>query len=272
MPTGALDETAPAIRVENFDKLYRDTVAVSGLSFTVEAGQILAMVGPNGAGKTTTLRSLAGIIPPTRGRVSVAGYDLSTDPVSAKARLAYVPDDPKLFEALTIDEHMEFVAATYRVDSWKVRADELLTQFQLAEHRRKTGQELSRGMRQKVAVCCAYLHDPAVILLDEPFTGLDPRSIRTLNDSIVESARRGTAVLLSSHLLNMVNNLCTHVLILHRGRRRFCGTLDELRELAGAEGPGTTLEDVFLRVTEGALDAVVVEPQADGEPAADETP
>lgn len=253
------------IRVVDFHKTYRETVAVSGLSFEVGAGEILGLVGPNGAGKTTTLRAVAGIIPPTSGRLFAADFDVVTDSVEAKRRLAYVPDDPKLFDTLTIWEHLEFVAAAYCVEDFAPRGEMLLEQFELVEKRDTIAQELSRGMRQKVAIACAYLHEPAAILLDEPLTGLDPRGIRTMKDSILQRARGGAAVVISSHLLDLVEDLCTHLLILHRGKRLFFGRIDEARAAVGDADGDPTLEEVFFRVTEGAasVDTVLAE---DAEP------
>ena len=176
------------IRVNDYHKTYRETIAVAGLSFEVPAGAILGLVGPNGAGKTTTMRALAGIIRPTRGSLQVAGHDVVADPLAAKRTLAYVPDDPKLFDALTVWEHLEFIAAAYRVADFAPKGEALLQQFELVEKRKTLAQELSRGMRQKVAICCAYLHDPRAILFDEPLTGLDPYAIRTLKSSIAQRA------------------------------------------------------------------------------------
>lgn len=241
------------ILVEDYHKTYRETVAVSGLSFRVEAGQILGLVGPNGAGKTTTLRAIAGIIPPTRGRLSVAGHDVTADPIAAKQTFAYIPDDPKLFDALTVAEHLEFVAAAYDVHDYSERAERLLTKFELTEKREALAQELSRGMRQKVAICCGYLHDPAAILFDEPLTGLDPRGIRTLKQSIVERAQAGAAIVISSHLLSLVEDLCTHLLILERGKSRFCGPIAEARTAFAGLAGDASLEEVFFRATEGAV-------------------
>src|SRR5262249_53025264 len=155
----------------------------------------------------------------TRGRLAVAGHDLVEEPVAAKAALAYVPDDPKLFDHLTVWEHLRFVAEVYRVADWKPRAEALLGRFELTEKRDALTSELSRGMRQKVAICCGYLHRPKAILLDEPLTGLDPRGIRTMKDSVQQHAAEGAAVMVSSHLLSLVEDLCTTVLILHRGRQ-----------------------------------------------------
>jgi ABC-2 type transport system ATP-binding protein len=240
------------IRVEDFHKVYGQTVAVEGLSFEVLPSQVVGLLGPNGAGKTTTMRAVAGIIPPTRGTLFVAGHDVAAEPVAAKRQLAYVPDDPRLFDALTVWEHLEFIAAAYRVGPWQERAARLLGQFELTDRKGTPAGELSRGMRQKVAICCAYLYDPRAILLDEPLTGLDPRGIRTMKASVIERAAAGAAVVVSSHLLALVEDLCTHLLILHHGRRLFFGPVDDARsafpEIAGTD---TSLEDVFFRLTEG---------------------
>ncbi len=237
------------IQVVNYHKIYRDLVAVSGLSFEVRSGAILGLVGPNGAGKTTTLRALAGIIPPTGGQLLIAGHDIVTDPVAAKRQLAYVPDDPKLFDTLTVWEHLRFIASAYAVDAWQPKAEQFLETFELTEKRDTVTQELSRGMRQKVAIACAYLHDPRVILFDEPLTGLDPHGIRTLKATILARAAEGASVIVSSHLLSLVENLCTDLLILRRGRSVFCGPVQEARQRFGVLGQ-ESLEDVFFRAIE----------------------
>jgi ABC-2 type transport system ATP-binding protein len=239
------------IRVSDYHKAYGETIAVSGLSFEVPPGAILGLVGPNGAGKTTTLRALAGIIRPTYGTLAIAGHDVVNDPISAKRELAYVPDDPKLFDALTIWEHLEFIASAYRVADFAPTARALLEQFELVEKQKTMAQELSRGMRQKVAICCAYLHDPKAILFDEPLTGLDPYAIRTLKASIAGRATGGAAVMVSSHLLALVEDLCTHLLILNRGKSLFYGSLAEARtKYADLQGEAS-LEEVFFRATAG---------------------
>jgi ABC-2 type transport system ATP-binding protein len=239
-----------SILVDDYHKVYGDVVAVAGISFQVEPGDVLALVGPNGAGKTTTMRALAGILTPTRGRLAIAGHDLATDPVAAKAALAYVPDDPKLFDQLTVWEHFRFTAEVYRVRDWEPAANALLTQFELTEKRDALTSELSRGMRQKVAIGCGYIHDPKAILLDEPLTGLDPRGIRTMKESIRHRAAAGAAVMVSSHLLSLVEDLCTSVLILHKGKQLLHGPLDELRQRTAADGRQETLEELFFRLTE----------------------
>jgi ABC-2 type transport system ATP-binding protein len=238
------------IVVEDYHKSYGETVAVQGVSFSVAPGEVLGLVGPNGAGKTTTLRALAGILVPTRGRLAVAGHDLAKEPVAAKAALAYVPDDPRLFDQLTVWEHFRFIASAYRLDNWQERADHLLTKFELTEKRNALAAELSRGMRQKVAICCGYLHQPQAVLLDEPLTGLDPRGIRTMKDTIKEQAQAGTAFIISSHLLSLIEDLCTSLLIMHKGKQLLHGNLDILRQAAAEDGKQESLEALFFRLTE----------------------
>jgi ABC-2 type transport system ATP-binding protein len=239
------------IHVTNFHKHYGDTLAVQGLSFEVPARAILGLVGANGAGKTTTLRALAGIIPPTHGQLVIAGHDIVRDSIQAKSQLAYVPDDPKLFDELTVWEHLEFISAAYRVAGFKPIAEQLLADLELTEKRDALAQGLSRGMRQKVAIACAYLHEPQVILLDEPMTGLDPHGIRVFKASITERAQRGAAIVLSSHLLSMVEDLCTHLLIVAKGQALFCGTLDEARSRFPQMGAPASLEEIFFHATAG---------------------
>jgi ABC-2 type transport system ATP-binding protein len=239
-----------SIYVEDFHKLYGETVAVAGITFAVEPGEILGLVGPNGAGKTTTLRALAGILTPTQGRLLIAGHDVATEPIAAKAALAYVPDDPRLFDRLTVWEHFRFVAAAYRLRDWKERAEQLLLRLELTEKRDALASELSRGMRQKVAIGCAYLHQPRALLLDEPLTGLDPHGIRTMKDLIRQHAAAGAAVIVSSHLLSLFEDLCSSLLILYRGRMVRHGRLADLRGELAAQGRQETLEELFFRLTE----------------------
>ncbi|WP_422930763.1 ABC transporter ATP-binding protein [Singulisphaera sp. PoT] len=246
-----------SVVVEDFHKVYGSTVAVAGVSFRVEPGEILGLVGPNGAGKTSTMRALAGILNPTRGRILIDGHDLTTDPVAAKSVLAYVPDNPNLFATLTVWEHLQFVASVYRVQDWVERAEGLLRQFDLLSCRDAVSTELSRGMRQKVAIACGYLHAPKVILLDEPLTGLDPRGIRTMQDSIRKRASQGSAVMISSHLLSQVEGLCSSILILHKGRMLMHARLDALQRERDASGREESLEELFLRLTETSEHAVM---------------
>lgn len=240
------------IQVEDFHKSYGDTVAVAGITFTVEPGTILGLVGPNGAGKTTTMRALAGILEPTHGRLVVAGHDLAKEPVAAKSAMAYVPDDPKLFDQLTIWEHVRFMAAAYRLHDWEKRGEDLITQFELTEKRDSPCSDLSRGMRQKVAICCAYVHEPKAIMFDEPLTGLDPYGIRTIKESIRQRAAAGAAVMISSHLLSLVEDLCSAILILKKGRVVIHESIEDLRQDAAANGRSESLEELFFRLTADA--------------------
>jgi len=198
------------------------------------------------------MRAITGIIPPTRGQLAVGGHDVTTDSLAAKRLLAYVPDDPKLFDALTVWEHLEFIASAYRVKNFEPAATALLDQFELIPKRDALAQELSRGMRQKVAICCAYLHQPRAILFDEPLTGLDPHGIRTMKASVRDRAAQGAAVIVSSHLLALVEDLCTHLLILHHGRRLFFGPVAQARLAFDPAAGDASLEEVFFRATEGS--------------------
>jgi ABC-2 type transport system ATP-binding protein len=241
----------PVVELVGLGKHYGDRVAVDGVTFSVPAGRIVGLVGPNGAGKTTTLRAIAGIHAPSAGTVRVAGYDVVREPVQAKRRLALVPDEPALFSSLTVWEHLEFTARIYGVRDWRDDAAALLEEMELAARRDSLADELSRGMRQKVAVACALLHGPAALLFDEPLTGLDPRGIRTLYEAIRRRAAAGAAVLLSSHLLGQIEGLCTGFAVMRQGRLLFAGTHDELRERYAEVG--ASLEEVFFHLTEGDL-------------------
>lgn len=237
------------ICVNNLTKTYKDFKAVQNLTFNVSGGEILGLVGPNGAGKTTLLRTLSGIIPATQGALSVAGYDIGQNPLQAKQALGYIPDEPHLFESLTVWEHLEFTAAAYRVNDFKPAAEALLELFNLDEKRHHVVQSLSRGMRQKVAIACAYLHNPKVILFDEPLTGLDPAGIRSIKQSMQERASQGAAVIISSHLLGMIETLCSHLLVLHHGQCLYFGRMADALQTFSQIKKDSTLEDVFFSIT-----------------------
>lgn len=236
------------IQVENLTKVYGSLTAVEDLSFSVAPGDILGLVGPNGAGKTSTLRCLAGIIPPTKGRIRVAGKDLASEPLAAKAQLAFIPDEPQLFEYLTVAEHLEFVARLYQQPEAVARIPPLLTELELSEKRDALATELSRGMKQKLAIACGLIHEPTVLILDEPLTGLDPVGIRRMKRTIAARAQAGVAVVLSSHLLQLVEELCTRVLIIQGGKRVALGTVKEIVS-ERPELSGRGLEEIFLSLT-----------------------
>jgi ABC-2 type transport system ATP-binding protein len=249
--TSRMNETPPPVlAVRHFSKAYGDFAAVGDLSLELFGGDILALVGPNGAGKTTTMRAISGILTPTGGVITIDGHDLQSDPVGAKAALAYVPDDPRLFDTLTVWEHLQFIAGAYRVERWKPQAEALLDLFELTPKRNALAMELSRGMRQKTAIACAYLHAPRLILLDEPLTGLDPAGIRSMKESIRRRAAEGAAVILSSHLLSLVEDLCTRVLIMAKGSMRFAGTIEDARHRFAGGATDASLEDVFFSATQ----------------------
>jgi len=242
------------IQVESFSKTYGDQCAVDDLSFDVAAGSILGLVGPNGAGKTTTLRALAGILQPSSGALRVAGHDVVAEPLEAKKKLAFIPDVPHLFDNLTIWEHLEFTARIYQRSDWQNASEALLTEFELENQHEKMADQLSLGMSQKVVMCCAMLHEPKVLLVDEPFTGLDPRGIRTLYRALERRARGGAAVLLSTHLLGQIGDLCDRFLILKDGQRIVYGSRTDIRASLPTLKRDASLEEIFFEATEGGTD------------------
>jgi ABC-2 type transport system ATP-binding protein len=238
------------IEVASLTKVYRNVRAVSDFSFRVEEGEIVGLIGPNGAGKTTTLRCIVGLQAPTSGRISVAGHDIVRDPVEAKRRLAFMADEPQLFEYLTVTEHLRLTARIYGVVDFDRRAEALLEELELSSKREALPGELSRGMKQKVAIACGLLHEPSVLLFDEPLTGLDPLGIRRMKETIVARGRAGAAIVVSSHLLHLVEEICTRVVIIDRGLKVADGTLAELAARPELAQAGSSLEQIFLKATE----------------------
>ena len=239
----------PGIEVINLTKNYGQVMAVDSLSFTVDEGRILGLVGPNGAGKTTTLRAVAGVHPPSDGQVRICGIDLRLDPVAAKRRLAFMPDEPRLFDYLTVEEHLQFVARLYQAVDYRSKLDALLDEFELGDKRKALPTELSRGMKQKLMIACGFIHAPDVLIFDEPLTGLDPLGIRRMKESISVRAKAGASVILSSHLLHLVEELCDSVLVIQRGKRVAYGTIDELKWQIAQGRTDVSLEEAFLRIT-----------------------
>jgi ABC-2 type transport system ATP-binding protein len=236
------------IEAQGLTKLYGEFVAVNELSFAVQPGQVMGLVGPNGAGKTTTLRCLAGIIPPTRGTIRICGHDLANEPIEAKKQLAFFTDEPRLFEYLTVEQHLAFTARIYQVANYQELARPLLEELEIADKADKLPGELSRGMKQKLVIACGLLHSPRVIFFDEPLTGLDPIGIRRMKDSILKRAREGAAIIISSHLLHLLEEVCSNVLILKNGRKIIDGTLAEIRRQFAGMGDAN-LEEVFFHAT-----------------------
>lgn len=251
-----MDQAPSLIDVTGLTKAYGDLLAVHGLDFHVAAGTILGLVGPNGAGKTTSMRCMTGIIPATAGQIWVAGFDLHTQAMEAKQHLAFVPDTPHLFDYLTVEEHLRFAGRIYQLADVQERADRLLAEFELSDKRGHLPGALSRGMKQKAAICMAFLHDPSAIFLDEPLTGLDPIGIRSMKESIVKRAKQqGAAVVVSSHQLELIEEICDEIFVIKEGKKVIQGSLESIRaELTGLpEDP--TLEDIFFRLTEGETTA-----------------
>ena len=240
------------IEVSGLVKRYGEFTAVRELSFSVGPGEVLGLVGPNGAGKTSTLRCLAGIIPMTSGTVRIAGHDVAREPVAAKRALAFFPDEPRLFDYLTVRQHLNFVARIYGVANHEALAQPLLEELEIADKADQLPGELSRGMKQKLAIACGLLHSPTVMFFDEPLTGLDPLGIRRMKDSIIQRARAGATVVLSSHLLNLLEEVCSHVLILKKGEKIADGTLAEVSARFSNGEANVSLEEVFIRATGGS--------------------
>jgi ABC-2 type transport system ATP-binding protein len=222
---------------------------VNALSFTVQPGEVLGLVGPNGAGKTTTLRCLAGVIPATQGIIRICGHDLVATPLAAKQALAYFPDEPRLFDYLTVRQHLEFTARLYHVADGAAHGQRLLRELELADKADQLPTELSRGMKQKLALACGLLHRPQVMFFDEPLTGLDPHGIRRMKDLLLRRAKEGAALVVSSHLLHLVDEICSHLLILKQGQKIAHGTLAEVRQRFAEATGDASLEEIFFRAT-----------------------
>jgi ABC-2 type transport system ATP-binding protein len=250
-PVGPASEpgsgAGPPLLARGLTRRFGALVAVDGLDLEVRPGEILGFLGPNGAGKTTTLRMCAGLLKPDAGTIEVAGASLAREPRRAKARFGFVPDRPFLYERLTGAEFLDLVGALYEVPpaSARERIDALAVRLEMTEALGDPIESYSLGMRQKTALMSAVLHDPPLLMLDEPLVGLDPLGARTLKDVLRERAARGLGVLVSTHLLEVAERLCDRVVILHRGRVLAEGTLDELRRGRADH----SLEDVFLELT-----------------------
>lgn len=250
---GVWETSRLQVEVESLCKQYKDTLAVDGLSFGVHGGEILGLVGPNGAGKTTTMRCICGIIPATSGRIKVGGMWLDEDPVGVKKQIAFVPAEPQFFDYLTVREHLYLFARLYESGDRIQETEHLLDLLQLKEKEHHLPSTLSRGMQQKLMIACALVHDPQVLIFDEPFTGLDPLAIRNIKLILKDSARSGKAVIVSSHLLGMVEEMVDRVLILRLGCRVAHATVPELLSL-GTHLERAGLEDVFFYLTENKKD------------------
>lgn len=238
-----------SIRIERLTKAYGEVVAVRDLSIEVEPGELFCYLGPNGAGKTTTIKVLAGLLRPTSGRAAIMGYDIQAEPIEAKKRLGYIPDQPYLYEKLTGRDFFYFIADLFGME--RAKAEERLRHyfhlFGLRGAEDSFIESYSHGMRQKLVFSVSLMHDPNVLVVDEPLTGLDPQSARTLKTLLRKKAREeGMAVFLSTHTLSVAEEMADRIGVLHRGELLFVGTLDEMRERVGKPG---NLEEMFLSLT-----------------------
>jgi ABC-2 type transport system ATP-binding protein len=236
------------LQVTGLVKQYKKYRAVDSLSFSIAEGEIIGLLGPNGAGKTTAMRCVAGILRPTDGQVLINGIDLLKDQAKAKKGMAFVPEVPSLYELLTVDEHLKFIAMCYEsMPTYERIGDELLHRYHLFDKKNDLVATLSKGMRQKLSVACALVHDAKVMLFDEPLIGIDPEGAKELKEEIVRARDAGASILISTHLLDTAEKLCDRVLILRKGVKIAEGTLEQLRTMSGMEG--RSLEDVFLALT-----------------------
>ena len=250
--------SSPLIETGHLVKKFGEKVAVNDVSFNVHGGEVFGFLGPNGAGKTTTIKAIVGLLQPTSGTVKVAGYDVQLQPMQAKAACGFVPDTPNLYMKLSARELLRFVGDLYELNPGKIaeRGDELLRVFDLAEVRDDPIDSYSHGMKQKIALAAALIHDPKVLVLDEPTVGLDPKSARLIKDMLRQLADRGAAVFLSTHILEIAEHMCDRIGIINRGNLVAVGTMDELRALGKGE---RSLEDIFLSLTGGADEAAIAE-------------
>jgi len=240
-----MDRTTPALRVVGLRKVFQRP-AVDGLSLRVSQGEFYALLGPNGAGKTTTLRIVAGLQQPDAGEVSIFGIDALANPTAAKRITAWVSDEPMIYDKLSPTEYLAFVAGLWGMDPVTAtkKAAELLEWLELGPHAHDRCEDFSKGMRQKVALAGALVHDPKLIILDEPLTGLDARAARLVKDALLARVRQGCTVIMTTHILEVAERMAERIGVISRGRLIAEGTLEELRKQSGSSN--TSLEDVFL--------------------------
>lgn len=238
------------VSVENLVKHYGNIVALNGISFQIKRGEIYGLLGPNGAGKTTTLKIVAGLLEPTSGIVNVLGLNPVSDPVGVKKLIGYVPENPMLYESLTPKEFFEFVLSIRRLDYIMAneRLSRLIEAFGLIEYMNQPISSLSMGTKQKIAIIAALVHNPLLLILDEPLNGLDARSSRILKELLNFHVANGGSVLFSTHIMEVAEHICSRVGIIHKGLIVAEGTVSELREKI--HGAGASLEEIFLKVTE----------------------
>jgi len=251
-----------AIATEKLTRKFGELTAVDGVDLQVESGQFFGFLGPNGAGKSTTIKMLTGLLVPTAGRVSLLGMDFAQHPVEVKRQIGVVPEGMGLFERLTAPEYLEFVGRMYGLDkpTTRKRSEELLEFMQLADRSKTLIADYSHGMQKKVALAAAVIHGPRILFLDEPFEGVDALAAGALKELLGRMTERGVTIFLTSHVLEIVERLCSHVAIIRRGRLVAQGSIEQLRAgVPGVEGRTLTLEDIFLSVVGESADRPQVE-------------
>lgn len=239
------------INTQNLTKRFGTKTAVNALDLSIGAGEFFCFLGPNGAGKTTTIKMLTGLIKPSSGNAVLGGYDIQKDPVKTKSLIGYIPDTPFLYEKLTGREFMRFVAGLYQMPASCLNgsAEELLELFEIRHVGDQLIESYSHGMRQKLSFASCFLHDPKIVIVDEPWVGLDPKNIRFVKDYLKQRTREGMTVFMSTHSLSIIEDVADRIGIIHNGSLLHTGTLPEI--LALSQNPGS-LEDVFLELTRGA--------------------
>ncbi len=240
---------APMIRARGLAKAYDRLIAVDHIDLEVAPGEVFGFLGPNGAGKTTTIRMLVGMMKPTAGTVEIDGIDIAKNHLEAKSRIGFVPDRPYIYEKLTAMEFLHFVGGLFRMNAGDIekRGAELLELFTIDHVANELVAGFSHGMRQRLIMASAFLHRPKLIVVDEPMVGLDPRGMKLVKNLFREQARTGTTIFMSTHTLDIVEEVCDRVAIIHNGRIIATGTMDELRSEAGHSA---RLEEIFLRLTD----------------------
>lgn len=254
-PPPAAPDTAPGIAIEGLTKRYEDLVAVDNLSLTIPRGEFFCFLGPNGAGKTTTIKVLTGLVRPNAGTARICGYDIEAQPIEAKRRIGYIPDHPYLYEKLSGRDFFHFVGDLFEVprDSQRRKCEEFFALLGLTRATDKLVENYSHGMRQKLVIAASLMHDPDVIIVDEPMVGLDPQSARTVKRLLRRQVERGCSIFLSTHILSIAEELADRIGVISRGRLIFLGTLDDLRTRQNIGD--ARLEELFLSLTEDAGEA-----------------
>lgn len=239
------EEVKPMLNVRNLTKKFGKNTAVEALNFGLHSGEVVGLLGPNGAGKSTLIKCIVGLLRPTSGEIWVNGHRRGSH--EARQLSAYVPEIPQLYGMLSVWQHLQFITGAYEVDRWEEKAEALLKMFEIWDKKDEFAKTLSKGMQQKLSLCCGVISNASILFLDEPMVGLDPKAIKNLKDLIQTLKDEGKTLFISTHLLDPIETICDRVIVLKKGKIIAEGSLEELRQQLGEEH--ATLEDVFLEVT-----------------------